>query len=174
MTPAYGGQTCCDPFSLPSHESQGSNSGHWACDRCLYQLGISRAPDWQLNALLSALDSLCLPRLQPCVLPAPNHTQARLLCSLPLLQELVSARISPLSPPFPQPRNTARFFSCLEKSSLGLERWLAALTALPEDPGLIPSTHTEAHKICNSNFRGTDSHHWPPGALVTHIMHRHS
>jgi hypothetical protein len=33
---------------------------------------------------------------------------------------------------------------------------LGALTALPEDPGSIPSTYMTAHNFCNSSSRKSD------------------
>jgi hypothetical protein len=36
-------------------------------------------------------------------------------------------------------------------------QWLRALSVLPKDPGLIPSTHMAAQAVCNSSSNGSDS-----------------
>jgi hypothetical protein len=50
---------------------------------------------------------------------------------------------------------------------------LRALAALPEDPGLIPSTHTAAHKASISPVLGDPRLFLPLGAPGVQVGHRH-
>ena len=38
-----------------------------------------------------------------------------------------------------------------------MAQWLQGLAALPEDPGLIPSTYVVAHTSINSSLRGSNT-----------------
>jgi hypothetical protein len=54
-----------------------------------------------------------------------------------------------------------------------MAQWLRALTA-PEDLGLIPSTHVEAHTICYPSSRGSKGLYWSPWAPVMQAVHRYA
>lgn len=49
--------------------------------------------------------------------------------------------------------------------------WLRAQAILPEDPGLLPSTHTAAHN-CNPCPRVSHALSWPPWVPGTNVVHR--
>ena len=52
-----------------------------------------------------------------------------------------------------------------------MNQQLRALIVLPEDQGLIPSTHMELH-VCSSNSRGSDTLYKAlPKALPTYDTH---
>lgn len=61
-------------------------------------------------------------------------------------------------------------------NELGLESWfsgLRTLTALPEEQGLIPSTHISANNHYNSSPRGSDSVFHSPGMHYIYMVPRH-
>ena len=58
-----------------------------------------------------------------------------------------------------------------EEARRGLVR---VLTALPEDLGLIPSTHMVANNVYNFSSRGSDVIFWPLRAPGMHVVLRYA
>lgn len=60
-----------------------------------------------------------------------------------------------------------------EENQLRLAQWLRTLAVLPEEQGLIPSTHRSTNNHFNSSFRGSDSVFCSPGMHCMDMMPRH-
>jgi hypothetical protein len=55
-----------------------------------------------------------------------------------------------------------------------MAQWLETLTALPEEPGTIPSTHIGwLTSFCSSSFRGSNILFWTSQAQGIYMIHRH-